>query len=81
MVDKKEPAIDFEAEAEKLRDKDVRQEFVRGTSLLMMVKLAAEMKVTSGKQFLDAAKLWERLTVSAATESRKKKPKAKGSED
>lgn len=59
--------------AEDLRDADKLERFAKATTREMMVKLRQEMKTSSGKFFLDAAKLWEKLVLSPKTKSREEK--------
>lgn len=60
--------------SEDLKDRANLDLFVKDATREMMVRLREEMRSRIGKEFLDAAKLWERVVLSKSTESRKKKP-------
>jgi hypothetical protein len=59
--------IEIAAEIERCKDKKYRDKFVKGKTVVLLVRLGYEMQLAHGKDFLELAKLWERVVLSKAT--------------
>jgi hypothetical protein len=68
LTEQPKPAeISIAQEIEKCKDKKYRAAFVKEKTVVMLVRLGYEMQLAHGKEFLELAKLWERVVLSKNT--------------